>query len=144
MRLASVLICLLAWTGWALAQTPDRIYRVSVLAEGRAVQLTRSIIIPELAKLGFEHGRNLIVEMRFTTPDKMDALANEVVSLKPDAMRTALAKCASEAAGLFGCGGTKVYRGMALFELARASWRGRGCSRWSCTDGFATLAMWKG
>ena len=86
MRLASVLICLLAWTGWALAQTPDRIYRVSVLAEGRAVQLTRSIIIPELAKLGFEDGRNLIVEMRFTTPDKMDALANEVVSLKPDAI----------------------------------------------------------
>jgi hypothetical protein len=59
---------------------------VSVLAGGRAVQLTGSIIISECAKLGFEEGRNLIVETRFTTSDKMDALADEVANLKPDAI----------------------------------------------------------
>jgi hypothetical protein len=59
-------------------------------------------------------------------------------------VRTALAQYASEATGLSGYAGTKEYRGSALFELAQTSWRGRGCSRWSCTDGFATPAMWKG
>ena len=66
-----------------------------------------------------------------------------LIGLLKGRMRAALAECASEAAGLSGCAGTKVYRGIALYELAQTSWRGRGCSQWSCMDGFATPAMWK-
>jgi putative tryptophan/tyrosine transport system substrate-binding protein len=85
MRLLTLLLCILPWT-WALAQTPDRVYRVSILADGRAIDLTRSIIIPELARLGFDEGRNLIVETRFSTPDKIDAHVGEVAISKPDAI----------------------------------------------------------
>jgi len=115
----------------AQAQPPGKLVRIGVLM-AEPFQPLQSLR-QELHRLGYVEGQNLRFEYRF---------AEHRDDQYP--VRTALAKCASEAAGLFGCGGTKVYRGMALFELAKASWRGRECSRWSCTDGFATPAMWRG
>jgi Homeodomain-like domain len=60
-------------------------------------------------------------------------------------LRAALTKCPSEAAGLSGRGGAKVYRGVAFYGLVHDGLgKAKGCSRWSSTDGFATPAMSRG
>jgi hypothetical protein len=60
-------------------------------------------------------------------------------------LRAALTKCPSEAAGLSGRGGARVYRGGAFFGLVHDELgKAKGCSRWSSTDGFATPAMSRG
>ena len=60
-------------------------------------------------------------------------------------VRAALTKCPSEAAGLSGRGGARVYRGGAFFGLVHDELgKAKGCSQWSSTDGFATPAMSRG
>ena len=60
-------------------------------------------------------------------------------------VRAALTKCPSEAAGLSGRGGAKVYRGVVFLGLVHDGLgKAKGCSRWSSTDGSATLAMSRG
>src|SRR4051794_20318314 len=43
-----------------------------------------------------------------------------------------------------GRGGAKLYRPDAFLELGRNELEGGGCSRWSCTEGFATPARSRG
>lgn len=49
----------------ARAQTPDRIYRLGHLANSADSEaFTRQITLPELARLGFVEGRNLVLDAR--------------------------------------------------------------------------------
>jgi putative ABC transport system substrate-binding protein len=71
----------------ALAQTPERVWRLSVLTPNRFGESTiRQLTLPELARLGFEEGRNLAYEV-FSADEqheRLPALAAELVAKKPD------------------------------------------------------------
>jgi putative tryptophan/tyrosine transport system substrate-binding protein len=70
-----------AHAGWA--QEADRLRRVGVLAiTGDAV--VRPIILPELAKRGFVEGRNLQLDLRMGTAERMPELARALVADSPD------------------------------------------------------------
>ena len=76
--------------GEATAQTPDKVYRLGVLAPGNETSWPRSpvrtVTLPELAKQGFMEGRNLIVEPRFGPSASLPELARELIASKPDAI----------------------------------------------------------
>jgi putative ABC transport system substrate-binding protein len=71
----------------ALAQTSEKVWRVSVLTPNRFGESTiRQITLPELARLGFEEGRNLAYEV-FSADEqheRLPVLAAELVARKPD------------------------------------------------------------
>jgi putative ABC transport system substrate-binding protein len=78
---------LLTGTMPALAQTANRVYRLGHLANSEAsVAFTRQISLPELAKLGFVEGRNLVFESRVGGPDAMPGLMGELLAVRPDAI----------------------------------------------------------
>jgi putative ABC transport system substrate-binding protein len=63
----------------------ERIYRLGELAVSAAsLEITRSMTLPQLAKLGFDEGRNLILEERAGDADAMPGLARELLVTKPD------------------------------------------------------------
>jgi len=65
----------------------ERVFRLGELGSSPAtVEYTRSVTLPELAKLGFVEGRNLIVDERAGGADAVDRLARELVQDKPDAI----------------------------------------------------------
>ena len=76
--------------------------------------------------------RNIAREARLHTDEsKLYGDALEHVA----ELRAALTKCPSEAAGLSGRGGAKVYRGVAFYGLVHDGLgKAKGCSRWSSTD----------
>src|SRR5271169_6332524 len=82
-----------ASTAWPLsvrAQQPEQIRRIGVLlgyAEGDpAAQSYLAAFRGALAKLGWTDGSNLRIELRWSAadPDKIMALAKELVDLRPD------------------------------------------------------------
>jgi putative ABC transport system substrate-binding protein len=71
----------------ARAQTPNRIYRLAHLASSSDSEaFTRQITLPELARLGFVEGRNLVFEGRVGEPDLLPALMRELLAGRPDAV----------------------------------------------------------
>jgi putative ABC transport system substrate-binding protein len=73
--------------GVALAQEPDRIYRLGVLSVSPGtLQRLRAVMFPELAGLGFTEGRNLVVEARFGPMEELPALARQLAAAHPDAI----------------------------------------------------------
>jgi len=71
----------------ACAQTPNRVYRLGHLAASAlGEQYSRDLLIPELARVGFVEGRNLVVDWRVgdaaAQPDRMRAL----LAARPDAI----------------------------------------------------------
>lgn len=65
----------------------DRVYRLGHLAQSReAIELTRKATFPELAKLGFGEGRNLVVIDRFGEDSEMPRLVRELLDGKVDAI----------------------------------------------------------
>jgi putative ABC transport system substrate-binding protein len=71
----------------ARAQTPNRIYRLGHLARSADSEaFTRQTTLPELAKLGFVEGRNLVFDARVGEPDSMPALMRELLAGQPDAV----------------------------------------------------------
>jgi ABC-type uncharacterized transport system substrate-binding protein len=65
----------------------ERIYRPAELAPSAAsLEITRSVTFPELAKLGLEEGRSLILEERAGDAAAMPGLARELLLTKPDAV----------------------------------------------------------
>lgn len=69
------------------AQTPGKVYRLGVLAATeRSIELTRRVTLPELAKLGFVEGRNLIVDPRIGSEAALPGLARDLVAAAPDAI----------------------------------------------------------
>jgi putative tryptophan/tyrosine transport system substrate-binding protein len=84
--------CLALWLalaacGAADAQTPDRTYRLGVLASNpTAIESMRAITLPELATLGFTEGRNLVVDVRFGEAAYVETMARHLVEARPDAL----------------------------------------------------------
>jgi putative ABC transport system substrate-binding protein len=73
----------------AHAQTSNRMYRLAHLANSAASEAyTRQITLPELARLGFVEGRNLVFEGRVGQPDALPGLVAELLANKPDAILT--------------------------------------------------------
>jgi putative tryptophan/tyrosine transport system substrate-binding protein len=86
MRRFGLLLSLLAAP--ALAQTAgERVFRLAELASAKvSLDITRAETLPELARLGFREGRNLVVEERAGEPAEMERLARDFVLAKPDAI----------------------------------------------------------
>ena len=80
------LLGLLAGSAATPSAAQERSYRIGVLAEGRAVQLTERVVIPHLARLGFEEGRNLAIEIHPPTPDRIESAVRNLVARSPDAI----------------------------------------------------------
>ena len=71
----------------ARAQTPNRIYRLGHLANSADSEaFTRQITLPELARLGFVEGRNLVLDARVGEPDALPGLMRELLAGQPDAV----------------------------------------------------------
>jgi putative tryptophan/tyrosine transport system substrate-binding protein len=89
MAIALVPIASLSISGPALAQAPEKVWRVSVLTPNQfGASTIREITLPELARLGFEEGRNLLYQV-FSADEvheRLPALAVELVGTKPDAI----------------------------------------------------------
>ncbi len=69
------------------AQAPERVWRVGVLTPSQSGESTiRQFTLPELAKLGFEEGRNLAYQVFSAddAPERLPPLAAELVATKPD------------------------------------------------------------
>jgi putative ABC transport system substrate-binding protein len=71
----------------AAPEGAERLFRLGQLMPSAAtLEYTRKVTFPELAQLGFEEGRNLVVEERIGDADAVDRLAQELVATKPDAI----------------------------------------------------------
>ena len=71
----------------ASAQTPGRIYRLGHLANSAVSETsTREITLPELAKLGFIEGRNLVFESRVGESAALPGLMQELLATRPGAI----------------------------------------------------------
>lgn len=71
----------------ARAQTPNRIYRLGHLANSADSEaFTRQITLPELARLGFVEGRNLVFDARVGESDALPGLMRELLAAQPDAV----------------------------------------------------------
>ena len=71
----------------ARAQTPNRTYRLGHLSNtADSEAFTRQITLPELARLGFIEGRNLVFDGRVGQPDALPRLMGELLAAKPDAI----------------------------------------------------------
>ncbi len=69
------------------AQTSGRIYRLGHISNATdSVAFTRQITLPELARLGFVEGRNLVFDVRVGEPDALPALMRELLASQPDAV----------------------------------------------------------
>ena len=69
------------------AQTPNRVYRLGHLSNSPTSEtFTRDITLPELAKLGFVEGRNLVFDARVGEPDALPGLMRELLAARPDAV----------------------------------------------------------
>lgn len=69
------------------AQTPRLSYRLGHLSHSSDSEaLTRQIILPELARLGFVDGRNLIFDARVGDLDALPGLMRELLAARPDAI----------------------------------------------------------
>jgi ABC-type uncharacterized transport system substrate-binding protein len=69
------------------AQTPGRIYRLGHLSNALdSANFTRQITLPELARLGFVEGRNLVFDVRVGESDALSGLMRELLSGQPDAV----------------------------------------------------------
>jgi len=101
------------------AQTPNRIYRLGHLAHSSDFEaFTRQIMLPELARLGFVEGRNLVFDARVGEPDALPGLMRELLSARPDAIvaigpATALAGAAARNVPIVVLGSELVELGLA-------------------------------
>jgi putative tryptophan/tyrosine transport system substrate-binding protein len=90
MRLA--LVSLLAVAALCMpvqGQSQGKIYRLSVLTQADiSVRSVRTFVLPELAKLGFVDGSNLITDIRVGDVKALPQLAREMVDQAPDAILT--------------------------------------------------------
>ena len=102
------------------AQTPHRTYRLGHHGfAGPTEAMSRQVILPELARLGFVEGRNLVFDARSGEADAQPALMRELLAARPDAV-IAIGNAAIVAAGaatrtvaIVGLGGDPVQLGLA-------------------------------
>lgn len=118
--LAAVLMLLtLAVAMPAPAQSPNRVYRLGHLAASAlGEQFSRELLIPELAKLGFVEGRNLLVEWRVANaagqPERMrELLATQVDAVVALGPAVIAASAATRTVPIVGFGTDTVELGLA-------------------------------
>jgi putative tryptophan/tyrosine transport system substrate-binding protein len=77
-------ILLVASPSWA--QVPGgKVRRLAVLTqEASTIELTRTFMLPELARLGFVQDRNLVVSFRFGDTAQLPELARDILRENPD------------------------------------------------------------
>jgi putative ABC transport system substrate-binding protein len=81
------LVSTVAFSLAAGAQTPNRVYRLGHLADSiDSEDFTRQITLPELARLGFVEGRNLVFDGRVGERHALPGLMHELLAGKPDAV----------------------------------------------------------
>ena len=82
------LLLIQLWTGpQAIAQAPEKVYRLGVLSVSPGtLQRLRAVMFPELAKLGSTEGRNFVVEARSGPMGELPALARQLAAANPDAI----------------------------------------------------------
>src|SRR5262249_79765 len=69
----------------ARAQTPNRIYRLAHLAtSSESEAFTRQTTLPELARLGFAEGRNLVFDARLGQRGLLPVLMRDLPAGQPD------------------------------------------------------------
>ena len=80
----------LAWVHLAGAQQPGKVPRVGWLGSRSASAPARQIFVRELRSIGYVEGKNIAFEYRYAEGklDNLPALANELISLKVDALVT--------------------------------------------------------
>ena len=83
----------LAWFGAVVAMTPvsaqapGKLYRVVVLAQvEQSRSVVQSVVVPELARMGFVQGENLAIDFRAGPPPELPHLARETLTRTPDAI----------------------------------------------------------
>jgi putative ABC transport system substrate-binding protein len=83
-----LLIFLLALAAPLIAPAAgEKVYRLAELEPTAAsLELTHSLTLPELAKLGFSEGRNLVLDARVADAAAMAGMARELVLADPDAI----------------------------------------------------------
>ena len=75
-----------AWPLVAWAQS-NRVYRLGHLANSALSEASaRQVTLPELAKLGFVEGRNLVFDARLGESDTLPGLMRELLAARPDAV----------------------------------------------------------
>jgi ABC-type uncharacterized transport system substrate-binding protein len=86
--LLRVLIALMALAVPVSAQTAgERIYRLGELAPNEtSTAITRAETVPELARLGFVEGQNLVLDERIGDAATLERAAAELARTKPDAI----------------------------------------------------------
>src|SRR6476659_8628602 len=74
-----------AWSGGVWAQPAERVHRLgALLPAARVGRSFRDATVPELAKLGFVEGRNLVIDARLAPSGQMADIASDLVLSKPD------------------------------------------------------------
>ena len=76
-----------AWPLRAGAQGAGKVFRLGALSPATAqFDSIRGIVLPELAKAGIVEGRNLILDLRAGSMEKLPQLAPELIAANPDAI----------------------------------------------------------
>jgi ABC-type sugar transport system substrate-binding protein len=71
----------------AQAQSQGKVYRLGVLAQvENSLRGVRSFVLPELAKLGFAEGVNLVTDLQAGDVNALPQIAREMMSWGPDAI----------------------------------------------------------
>jgi putative ABC transport system substrate-binding protein len=80
------LLALTIFTGQgAVARDAAEMHRLGILSPAAGpVQVIRNIALPELAKLGFTEGKNLVVEARVGSTEQLTAVGRDLASIRPD------------------------------------------------------------
>jgi putative ABC transport system substrate-binding protein len=82
---AVALLLLLAVTPVSAQTTTERVHRLGELASTReSLDITREEALPELARLGFREGRNLVLDERAADSGAMDGTMREILLGRPD------------------------------------------------------------
>jgi putative tryptophan/tyrosine transport system substrate-binding protein len=65
----------------------DRVFRLAEIAlASTSLEITRAETLPELARLGFQEGRNLVMDEHAGDASAMEHLVQEILAGKPDAI----------------------------------------------------------
>jgi putative ABC transport system substrate-binding protein len=69
------------------AVAADKVYRLGILSPGAGVvERMRGTTFPELARLGFAEGKNLVIEVRSGPREQLPELARGLAETRPDAV----------------------------------------------------------
>jgi putative ABC transport system substrate-binding protein len=86
MKRLAIVVLMLA-TPAAAETATGKVWRLGELApSAESLEITRSFTLPELARLGFREGENLVVDHRAGDAAALPELARDVVLAKPDAI----------------------------------------------------------